>query len=89
MPARSERTRSITRAKSTRGSPASTPQAPAPRTVAATRAEASRALEGTQPKLRQSPPRRRRSTRATFPPSPAAPAAATSPAVPAPMTTRL
>jgi hypothetical protein len=36
----------------------------------------------------QSPPIRSRSIRATFPPSPAAPAAVTSPTVPAPMTTK-
>src|SRR5262249_42503039 len=47
------------------------------------------ALDGTQPTLRQSPPRSSRSTSATLAPSPAAPAAVTSPAVPAPITTRL
>src|SRR3990172_5907742 len=46
-------------------------------------------FEGTHPTLRQSPPRRCRSTMATLAPSPAAPAAVTSPAVPAPRTTRL
>ena len=48
-----------------------------------------RALDGTQPTFKQSPPMRCRSTSATFAPRPAAPAAATSPAVPAPTTTRL
>src|SRR5882724_1209850 len=45
-------------------------------------------LEGTQPTLRQSPPIRCRSTIADRAPSPAAPAAETSPAVPAPIATR-
>ena len=46
-------------------------------------------FDGTQPTFRQSPPRRLRSTSATFAPSPAAPAALTKPAVPPPMTTIL
>ena len=62
---------------------------PASRTWAATRAEAMSALDGTHPTFRQSPPSNPRSTRATFAPSPAAPAAVTSPAVPPPITTRL
>ena len=47
------------------------------------------ALLGTQPKFRQSPPIKFRSTRATRPPNAAVPAAATNPAVPAPMTMTL
>ena len=46
-------------------------------------------FDGTQPKFRQSPPRRFLSTSATLAPRAAAPAAVTSPAVPAPRTTRL
>jgi hypothetical protein len=46
------------------------------------------ALLGTQPRIRQSPPMRRRSTRAVRAPRPTAMAALTSPAVPAPTTTR-
>ena len=46
-------------------------------------------FEGTQPTFRQSPPSRWRSTSATFAPSPAAIAEVISPAVPAPITTRL
>src|SRR3990172_12783856 len=46
-------------------------------------------FEGTQPKLRQSPPKRCFSIKATRAPRPAPPAAVTSPAVPAPITTRL
>src|SRR5215471_6466751 len=65
------------------------PNCAASRTWAAARATRISALDGTQPTLRQSPPRRSRSTRATLAPSPAAPAAVTSPAVPAPITTRL
>ena len=47
------------------------------------------ALDGTEPTLRQSPPLKRPSIRAAFAPGPAAPAAVTGPAVPAPMTTRM
>ena len=47
------------------------------------------AFDGTQPTFRQSPPSRSRSISATFAPSAAAACAATSPAVPAPTTTRL
>src|SRR5262245_4390220 len=47
------------------------------------------ALVGTHPKFRQSPPIKRSSTSATRAPSAAAPAADTSPAVPAPSTSRL
>ena len=45
-------------------------------------------FDGTQPTFRQSPPIRFRSTSATRAPSPAAIAAVTRPAVPAPITTR-
>ncbi|KAA6418548.1 MAG: hypothetical protein FRX49_11493 [Trebouxia sp. A1-2] len=48
-----------------------------------------RALEGTQPTLRQSPPIRCSSIIATLAPTPAAPAAVTNPPAPAPITTRL
>ena len=58
------------------------------RASAAVRAERIRAFDGTQPTLRQSPPRRCRSASATRAPNPAAPTALTSPAVPAPTTTR-
>ena len=61
----------------------------AARRAATARAARMMALDGTQPTLRQSPPRRCRSIKATFAPSPAAPAAVTSPAVPPPITTRL
>ena len=47
------------------------------------------AFEGTHPTLRQSPPIKLRSMRATRAPRPAAIAAVTKPAVPAPITTRL
>src|SRR5437879_11815644 len=57
--------------------------------VPSTREERITHLEGTQPTLRQSPPSRYLSIRATRAPSPAAPAAVTRPAVPAPITTRL
>src|SRR5207244_12041140 len=62
---------------------------PASRTGAQAREARMRAFEGTHPTLRQSPPSRCFSTRATRAPSPAAPAAVTRPAVPAPITTRL
>ena len=45
--------------------------------------------DGTQPMFRQSPPSKSRSISATLAPRPAAPAAVTNPAVPAPTTTRL
>src|SRR6185503_12038338 len=48
-----------------------------------------RALLGTQPVFRQSPPMRCFSTRAARPPRPAVPAAVTRPAVPPPITTTL
>ena len=83
------RIRSIAFAKSTAApSGTSTPNCAALRTVAATRAAPMTPLEGTQPTLRQSPPISSRSINATRAPSPAAPAAVTKPAVPAPMTTR-
>src|SRR6266581_4098830 len=65
------------------------PNAAASRTCAQAREARMRAFEGTHPTLRQSPPSRCFSTRATRAPRPAAPAAVTRPAVPAPITTRL
>src|SRR5437763_1759516 len=59
------------------------------REFATDRADEMSALLGTQPKFRQSPPIKFRSTRATRPPNAAVPAAATNPAVPAPMTMTL
>jgi hypothetical protein len=83
------RIRSITAGKSTRmPSGTSIPNRLALRIAAAMRPALMIPFEGTQPTFRQSPPIRLRSTRATFAPNPAAPAAVTSPAVPAPMTTR-
>ena len=58
------------------------------RASAAARAERMIAFDGTQPVMRQSPPSEARSTRATRAPSPAAPIALTSPAVPPPRTAR-
>lgn len=52
------------------------------------RAALSTPLEGTQPKFRQSPPMRFRSTSATRAPSAAPMATLTNPPVPAPITTR-
>ena len=66
-----------------------TPSAPAALISPMIREDRMTHFEGTQPTLRQSPPSRCRSMSATRAPSPAAPAAVTSPAVPAPMTTRL
>src|SRR5437899_5798820 len=65
------------------------PNAAASRTGGQAREDRMRAFEGTHTTLRQSPPSRSFSTRATRAPSPAAPAAVTRPAVPAPITTRL
>ena len=59
------------------------------RADAQTRAARIIPFEGTQPTFRQSPPIRCRSISATFAPMPAATAAVTSPAVPAPITTML
>lgn len=65
--ARSRRTRSITRAKSTRTpSGTSTPHALASRTSAAARAQRMSAFDGTQPTLSQLAPMRWRSTSATL-----------------------
>ena len=66
-----------------------TPNAGPRRDSATRRADRSMAFDGTHPVLRQSPPRRDRSTSATRAPRPAAPAAHTRPAVPPPITTRL
>src|SRR6185312_15005081 len=90
MPARRRRMRSMAKAKS--------PAASSGTTGPPKRSRASRAscqerearmtpFEGTQPTLRQSPPIRWRSIRATLAPKPAEPAAEISPAVPAPITT--
>ncbi len=90
MRARDFRMSSIAAAKSkSTGRGTRTPNTPAPLTAATARAARSTALDGTQPKFRQSPPMRCFSTIATLAPSPAAPAAETSPAVPPPRTTRL
>gem|GEM_PF-5401038 len=88
--ARNRLIRSITLAKSTdTPSGTSTPKSPASLTPAATRAALMIAFEGTHPTFRQSPPIKFLSTSATLAPNPAAPAAVTNPAVPAPTTTRL
>ena len=90
IPARSRRMRSITAPKSALAPGGTrTPNSAAPRTSATARPARIRAFDGTQPTFRQSPPISSRSTSATLAPSPAAPAAVTSPAVPAPITTRL
>ena len=86
---RSLRIRSITTPKSTVMVPAFTPKEAARATSCAAWAARMTAFEGTQPVLRQSPPVWCRSMSATRAPSPAAPAAATRPAVPAPTMTRL
>ena len=83
-----ERTRRITAAKSTCGSPASTPNSGAPRIAWARAALASRAFDGTQPVHRQSPPVRSRSIIAVRAPSPAAVTVAISPVVPPPIAIR-
>ena len=81
--------RSIAAAKSTLNPPGTfTPNRQASRTAAEARAATMTPLDGTQPTCRQSPPMSRRSTSATFAPKPAATDAATSPAVPAPSTTK-
>ena len=88
--ARMPRMRSITAPKSGSTAPLTLmPRAAAARISPTTREERMTHFEGTQPTLRQSPPRRCRSMSATRAPRPAAPAAVTSPAVPPPMTTRL
>ena len=89
--ARSLRIRAMTRPKSQLAASAGmfTPNSPAVLRSAQAREARTSALEGTQPTFRQSPPNRCFSTRATLAPSPAAMAAVTSPAVPAPMTARL
>src|SRR5215210_2852925 len=82
------RTRWKTRAVSMRGSLAAIPYASAWRTVCAARAEAIRALLGTHPVHRQSPPTRSRSTTATLTSSVAANSAAIIPPEPQPTMTR-
>src|SRR5437867_1948596 len=90
MRARSRRMRSITALKSgSAPSRSGTPSRAASRTSPTTREERITHFDGTQPTFKQSPPIRYLSTRATRAPSPAAPAAVTRPAVPAPITTRL
>jgi hypothetical protein len=88
--ARSRRILSMAAAKSTDvRSPPITPNSALLRAAEATRAALMIPFEGTQPTLRQSPPISSRSTMATRAPSPAAPAADTRPAAPAPIATRL
>ena len=82
------RTPAITSAKSTETSPTSMPLVDALRADEATAAAAMRALLGTHPVHRQSPPVRSLSTSATRAPSLAAVVEATMPAVPPPTTTR-
>jgi hypothetical protein len=89
MPARTSRMRAMTAGKSTWTLGTRIPNRAASRAEAATRAAPIKAFDGTQPKLRQSPPSRCFSTNATFAPNPAAPMADTNPAVPPPTTTRL
>src|SRR4029077_10080946 len=90
MPARSRRIRSMAEEKLTSGAEALwTPNSVPLRESKAARAARIIPLDGTQPTLKQSPPRRLRSTKAPFAPTPAAPAALTNPAVPAPTTTKL
>src|SRR6185436_712909 len=76
----------MTLAKSTLGSTGAMPKAAPLRCACAALAAAISALDGTQPKFRQSPPMRSRSTRTTERPSCAAPAATTRPAEPPPTT---
>ena len=89
MSARSFRMRSMTWPKSTCTAPVLMPSACSSRACCAAWATLSRALLGTQPLFRQSPPKRCFSTSATRAPKPAAPRAAIKPAGPPPMTTRL
>jgi hypothetical protein len=89
MSARIRRIRSITAAKSPSPDTAGPwKRADASRAACHARAAARTALEGTHPTFRQSPPISSRSTSATRAPSAAPIAAVTSPAVPAPITTR-
>jgi hypothetical protein len=74
--------------KSTPGSATEIPTRAAARTSRTARADRSSAFEGTQPTFRQSPPSLSRSMSATRAPSPAAPKAETSPAVPPPIAMR-
>ena len=87
--ARNRRMRAMAAPKS-RSTPAGNPRPnSAPSCADAhTRAARMSPFEGTQPTFRQSPPIRCRSTSATFAPIPAATAAVTRPAVPAPITHR-
>ena len=80
--------RAHTRAVSICGSTAVRPYVSAWRIVCAAFAEASSALDGTQPVHRQSPPTRCPSTAATLMPSFGANSAATMPADPIPTMTR-
>ena len=85
--ARTSRTLASTSAPLTSGATVRRPKAPASRNRFATRAEPMRALDGTHPVQRQSPPSRSRSTSAARAPNPALPAVVTRPAVPPPMAT--
>src|SRR5581483_3149594 len=76
----------MTLAKSTAGSTGAIPRTAPPRCACAAFAAAISAFDGTQPKLRQSPPMRSRSISTTSRPSCAAPEATTSPAEPPPTT---
>mmetsp|Transcript_8105 Transcript_8105/g.17726 ORF Transcript_8105/g.17726 Transcript_8105/m.17726 type:complete len:338 (-) Transcript_8105:214-1227(-) len=83
------RMRRITAAKSTSTPPTFTPYLCAVRACWATEAHFSRALEGTHPKLVQSPPMSRISTTATLAPMLRAPREDTRPPAPQPSTSRL
>ncbi len=91
IPARRRRIRRMAKPKSPSASAAT---AGPPKRSAAVRASSQARdarmipFDGTQPTFRQSPPIRWRSISATRAPRPAAPLADTSPAVPAPITTR-
>ena len=85
MAARTSRIRPMAAPKSTDTSPLVTPSAGEPLAATAACPLAMTAFDGTQPTFRQSPPSMLFSISATRAPSPAAPAAVTSPAVPPPM----
>jgi hypothetical protein len=75
-----------TAAKSACGAPVTTPNRPALRAASAACAAARSAFDGTQPKLRQSPPISVRSINTVLAPNCDAPAATVRPPEPAPMT---
>mmetsp|Transcript_5136 Transcript_5136/g.12379 ORF Transcript_5136/g.12379 Transcript_5136/m.12379 type:complete len:245 (+) Transcript_5136:1347-2081(+) len=91
IPARTSRTRCITFAKSTLTSPVNSMPSSLSFSLSANLAASFAlrisALLGTHPVFKQSPPIHLISTIATFAPTPAAPAAVTSPPAPAPTTT--